>query len=154
MTNSQSVPKQWSWNPKLGFLKIFQNSPKNPNSWKNSNSQTRAGLNSWKWEARRIPALHLTPIHKLSMMFKVWNISIGQVGLAVWLCSLPASAQLLISWIWETGKSPWFIATTENISVINIILLLNPKHSSYWEENELYPSWNQDTASGNSAVFH
>jgi len=28
-----------------------------------------------------------------------------------------------------------FIATTENISVINILLLLNPKHSSYWEEN-------------------
>jgi len=27
-----------------------------------------------------------------------------------------------------------FLATTENISVINI-LLLNPKHSSYWEEN-------------------
>ena len=30
-----------------------------------------------------------------------------------------------------------FSATTENISVISI-LLLNPKHSSYWEEN--YPS--------------
>ena len=42
----------------------------------------------------------------------------------------------------KTGKSPLFIATTENISVINI-LLLNPKHSSYWEENSLYPSWNQ-----------
>jgi len=28
-----------------------------------------------------------------------------------------------------------FIARTENISVINILLLLNPKHSSYWEEN-------------------
>jgi len=28
-----------------------------------------------------------------------------------------------------------FIATTENISVINILLALNPKHCSYWEEN-------------------
>jgi len=28
-----------------------------------------------------------------------------------------------------------FIATTENISVINIFLILNQKHSSYWEEN-------------------
>jgi len=28
-----------------------------------------------------------------------------------------------------------FIATTENISVASILLLLNPKHSSYWEEN-------------------
>jgi len=33
-----------------------------------------------------------------------------------------------------------FIATAEDISVINILLVLNPKHSSYWEENELYPS--------------
>jgi len=28
-----------------------------------------------------------------------------------------------------------FIATTENISLINIILILSPKHSTYWEEN-------------------
>jgi len=30
---------------------------------------------------------------------------------------------------------PDFIVTTENISVINILLVLNPKHSSYLEEN-------------------
>jgi len=28
-----------------------------------------------------------------------------------------------------------FLATTENINAINIPLILNPKHSSYWEEN-------------------
>jgi len=28
-----------------------------------------------------------------------------------------------------------FTATTENVSVINILLILNPKHSSCWEEN-------------------
>jgi len=28
--------------------------------------------------------------------------------LSVWLSSLPASAHLLISWIWEIRKSPWF----------------------------------------------
>jgi len=28
-----------------------------------------------------------------------------------------------------------FIATTENISVINILPVSNPKHDSYWEEN-------------------
>jgi len=28
-----------------------------------------------------------------------------------------------------------FIATTENVSVINILLVLNPKHNSYWEGN-------------------
>ena len=35
-------------------------------------------------------------------------------------------------------------ATTKNISIINVLLVLNPKHSSYSEENYLYPSWNQD----------
>jgi len=30
------------------------------------------------------------------------------------------------------------------VVVINILLVLNPKHSSYWEENELCPSRNQD----------
>jgi len=28
-----------------------------------------------------------------------------------------------------------FITTTENISVTNAFLVLNPKHSSYWEED-------------------
>jgi len=28
-----------------------------------------------------------------------------------------------------------FLATTKNISVINILLILNAKHSSHWEEN-------------------
>jgi len=27
-----------------------------------------------------------------------------------------------------------FLATTKNISVINSLLLLNPRHNSYWEE--------------------
>jgi len=34
-------------------------------------------------------------------------------------------------------KVPAFIATTKNTSVINILLVLNQKHSHYWEENEL-----------------
>jgi len=37
------------------------------------------------------------PIHKPSMMSVVWNISTGQLGLAAWLCSLPAPAHLLMS---------------------------------------------------------
>ena len=28
--------------------------------------------------------------------------------LAVWPCSLPAPTHLLVSWVWETGKSPRF----------------------------------------------
>jgi len=38
-----------------------------------------------------------TPFYILSMTSMVWNISIGQLGLAAWLCSLPAPAHLLIS---------------------------------------------------------
>jgi len=41
----------------------------------------------------------------------VWNISIAWLGLAACPCSLPAPAHLLVSWIWETGKSPWFLST-------------------------------------------
>jgi len=42
-----------------------------------------------------IPAPWLTPSHKQSTTSVVWNISIGQLGLAAWLCSLPAPAHLL-----------------------------------------------------------
>jgi len=34
----------------------------------------------------------------------VWNISVGQIGLAVWLCSLAAPAHFLISCVRENGK--------------------------------------------------
>ena len=34
-------------------------------------------------------------ICKLSMRSMLWNISIGQLGVVVWLCFLPASAHLL-----------------------------------------------------------
>jgi len=34
--------------------------------------------------------------------------------------------------------------STKNISVVNVLLILNPKPSSYWEENSLCPSQNKD----------
>jgi len=37
-----------------------------------------------------------------------------------------------------------FIETAENIGVINILFILNPKYSTYGAENQLYPSRNQD----------
>jgi len=43
------------------------------------------------------------------------------------ICSLAKHGKL--------EEVPDFIATTENTSVINILLVLNPKHSNYWEEN-------------------
>jgi len=47
-----------------------------------------------------------TPIYKQSMTSMVCNISTGHLGLAAWLCSLPAPEHLLISQTWETEKSP------------------------------------------------
>jgi len=35
-------------------------------------------------------ALQPTPLYKLRMKSMVWNIFIGQLELAAWLCSLPA----------------------------------------------------------------
>jgi len=67
-------------------------------SWILQNSQK-------KWVLPAQP----TSIHKLSMPSMVWNIS---AGLAAWPCSLPAPACLLISWIWETGRSPWFLGNS------------------------------------------
>jgi len=63
------------------------------------------------------------------------NISTGQLG---WLPDC-APSQLLhtcsLAEYRRLEKVLGFIATTENISVINILLVLNAKHSSYWEEN-------------------
>jgi len=55
---------------------------------------------------KRVPAPQPTPIYKLSMASMIWNISIVQLGLAVWLCSLPSLVQLLISQIREAEKCP------------------------------------------------
>jgi len=60
------------------------------------------------WE-KGIPATWPIPIDRLSMTSMVWNISVGQPGLAVWLCSLLALVYLLISQTLKTEKSPWFL---------------------------------------------
>ena len=77
------------------------------NSQESSNSETREDSNSQKRE-ELIPAPQPIPIHKLSTTSMVRDISTGQPGLPAWLCSVPAPAHLLISWTWETEKSPWF----------------------------------------------
>jgi len=46
---------------------------------------------------KRIPAPQTAPVYKKSMIAMVRHISIGQLRLAVWLCFLPAPANLLIS---------------------------------------------------------
>jgi len=65
----------------------------------------------------------------------VWNISAGQPGL------LPSSAPSQLLYTCSSAEHGRlkevldFIVATKNISVINILLVLNPKHSSCWEEN-------------------
>jgi len=102
---------------------------------KNLNSQTRQDPNPWKTEEQRASYPPANPIHKLSMMFMVWNISLGQLG----YLSGCAPSQLLHTCssaeYEKLGKVLDFLAITENFSVTNILLVLNPKHSSYWEEN-------------------
>jgi len=46
-----------------------------------------------------------TPIYIQSMMSMVWNTSVSSLGLAAWLCCLPAPAHLLVSLTWETEKT-------------------------------------------------
>jgi len=65
-----------------------------------------------------------------------WSLSYGifpSGGSAVWL------ATLLHAWLsavyQKLEKTLNFIATTKTVSIINIFLLLNLKHSSYWEGN-------------------
>ena len=64
----------------------------------------------------------------------VGSISIAQLGYV----SSYAPSQLLntcsLAEYEKLEKVLDFSATTENITVINIPLVLNPKHSSYWEE--------------------
>jgi len=65
------------------------------------------------------------------MMSMVWNISVGQPG------HLPGHARpQLLHTSSLAGEEKLegvidFIAVTKNISVANILLVLNPKHSSY-----------------------
>jgi len=88
-------------------------------------SWTREDLNSWKRELKnekkRIPAPPCpTPIYKLNMTSMIWNISIGQLGLAghapsqlLHTCSLAEYEKL--------KKVLDILATTENISVLPTI---------------------------------
>ena len=111
MTNSQPVPEQRSQNMELtNFCEFCKTAEKD---WTPGKVWTD-DLHSQKRE-RKILSPPPTPFNKLRMMSMVWNISTGQLGLAVWLYQLwliPAPAHLLLNWIWETGKSPLFLSKT------------------------------------------
>jgi len=130
MTNSQSVSKQRLRNPEVADFCEFCKTHKKDQVSENLNSQRREDLNSQKRESK-IPARQPTPIHKLRMKSVVCNTSIGHLGYP----SGYAHAQLLLTCSLaeyvKLEKILGFIATTKNLSVVNILLLLNPKHSSY-----------------------
>ena len=138
MTNLQSVPKQQSWNNEPDdFCKFHKTPEKDQTPWKIWTPGEERIQTHGNKKAKQNPVSRSTPIHKLKVIYGiVWSISIGQLGLAGWLCPLSAPAHQLISWTWETGKSPWVHCNNwKHQCTINSLLILNPKYSSYWEKN-------------------
>jgi len=84
MANLQSVPKQWSWNAKLVNFANFAKLPKKTELLEKFKLLDKKGLELTEVRKERmIPVPQPTLIHKLSMMSMVWNVSIGQLGLAM-----------------------------------------------------------------------
>ena len=79
MTNCIPALTQQLQTPKFMDAMIFMELPKKDQTYRKV--QTAPWPNS---------------IYKLSMTAMVWNISTGQLGLNVWLWSLPAPAHLVI----------------------------------------------------------
>jgi len=95
MTNSQSVPEQQGQNPKMANLQ---------NSWKSWSSWTKEDSNSWKQESAES---FLPPGQPHSGAERDAH-GVEYFHWAAWLAGCAPSRLLLLSWIWETGKSPWF----------------------------------------------
>jgi len=92
-----------------------------------------------------IPAPWPTPLYKHSMTSMLWIFPLA--SLAIHLALLPPSSctppHQPNTGNWKKVRD--FLATTKTISIINILLILNSKHSSYWKENQLFPTHNQDS---------
>jgi len=74
------------------FTSLSQLAEKKLNSWKSLKLWKKRGF----MEKSRFLPPRPTPTYKLSVTSMLWNIYVGQLGLAAWLCSLPAPAHLLI----------------------------------------------------------
>jgi len=99
-------------------------------------------------EKRRRKRRSLPPIQPpfLNRAHRPWHGTFLLPSLGRWLAVPPQPLHTCPSA--EHGrleKALDFTATTENVSATNILLVLNPNHGTYWEENELCPSPNQDT---------
>jgi len=95
MTDLQSVPKQRLRNSELADFTDFAKLLKKTEHMEKFQLLDKRGFELM--EKRKIPAPQPTPIYKLHVMPMAWNISSCQLGLAAWLCPLPAPAHLLIS---------------------------------------------------------
>jgi len=94
--------------------------PRNPKFPERVSTPRQEGIRTHGNEkSRDLPAPRPSPVHKLSMMSKIWNISLGQLGY------LPgcAPSQLLhtcsSAGYEKLEKVLDFVATTENTGVMN-----------------------------------
>jgi len=134
MIDSQPVLEQRLWNPEIADFLNFTKLLKKTELVENVELPDQRGF-ELRETREEVPAPWPAPIHKLSMMSVVRNMSVGQLG---WLSGYAPSQLLHTCCLAEYGKPEKalnFLATTENIGVINSLLILNPNHSSYWEED-------------------
>jgi len=96
MSDLQPVPEQQLRNQEITYFTYFVKLPQQTKLLERFKHPDKKGFKLMEKKGE-ILALWTTPTPKLSTMSTVWNISIGQLGLSVCLCSLPVPANLLVS---------------------------------------------------------
>ena len=84
------------------------------------------------------PPTPTPPVSILDVTSHGMEYPVGQFGsgaLAVSCANFLCPSSSLAGWAWEAEKNPWlqtkhYLAATDNISVTNILLILNSKHST------------------------
>ena len=133
MTSLQQSPGSNHGTQNSQILRVLQYSRTRPNSQISSAPGQERIQTYGKWEAK-IPAPWKIPIcivimRSYGMEYFHWTAWAGCLALLPPSSCPPAYQMSMGNW-----KVFGFLATTTNISVINILLVLNPKHSTYWEQ--------------------
>jgi len=123
LKNLQTVPKQQQQNLQISCISL--NFPKNSNSWE---------------KKVELPVKRFFPPDQPSVLNSACCLRYGIFPLAFlgYLSCYDPSPLLHTYLIAEYGRLEKvlnFLATTKNISVINILVMLNLKYSSYWKQN-------------------
>ena len=84
-------------NPKLVDFVNFTKFPKKTTFLEKFELPDKRGFKFMEKRTGRFLHPQPTLTYKLSVTSVVWNIPVAQLGLAAWLCSLPAPAHLLVS---------------------------------------------------------